>query len=209
MKSKNIKIHHLNGLAAHILTHNAIPHANADEDFEEFGGAEIPAALEDDCGVSLEDQRVHHEVGVALPGSITVNRIELTSESSLRNLRAACSVYKIGQSGGKAKCYGRLIDHQKKQRGDELLMTRRASSSTSSHRRGKEKTQRRSLIASCLRARRKQLPHGSLLSLDFGDRVPHLTAQPFNVEGDLPCFGVCVGAAQPKKRGRLSPILNR
>lgn len=71
--------------------------------------------------MNLDHQRVHHEVGVAIPSSITVNGIALTSESPLRNLRPACSFYKIGQSGGKAKCYGRLIDHQNKL---ELLLAR-------------------------------------------------------------------------------------
>ena len=56
-------------------------------------------------------------------------------------------------------------------------------------------TRRRSLIASGLRARSQQLPYASLLSLQFGDYLPHLTAQPLNVEGDLTGFGICVGAA--------------
>lgn len=76
------------------------PHPNTDEDFEEFDGAEILAGREDDGGINLDDQRVHHEVGVALTGSITVNGVELTAESPLRNLRAACSFYKIGRGGG-------------------------------------------------------------------------------------------------------------
>ena len=61
----------------------AIPQANTDVDFEEFDGADIPVALEEDGGVSLEDQRLHHEVGVALPGSITVREPTTQSQGSL------------------------------------------------------------------------------------------------------------------------------
>ena len=81
---------------------------------------EVPGGIEDH-GVDLDDQRVEHEIGKPLPRSIKVNGIELTADSPLRNLRAAYGFYSIGQSGGKAKCYGRLLDHQKKL---ELLLAK-------------------------------------------------------------------------------------
>lgn len=43
-----------------------------------------------------------------------MNEIELTAERPLRGLRAACAFYKIGQSGGKAKCFKRLVEHRGK-----------------------------------------------------------------------------------------------
>ena len=45
---------------------------------------------------------------------VIVNGVELTVESSLAALRSGCSFYGISQSGGKMKCYGRLVNHLKK-----------------------------------------------------------------------------------------------
>ena len=44
---------------------------------------------------------------------VIVNGVTLTCESSLATLRAACSAYGISTSGGKVKCFGRLLQHQK------------------------------------------------------------------------------------------------
>ena len=71
--------------------------------------------------MDLDDQRAHYEVGASLPENIKVNGVELNAESPLRNLRAACAFYNIGQSGGKAKCFARLLEHQKKL---ELLLAK-------------------------------------------------------------------------------------
>lgn len=65
------------------------------EDFEGSTGAEIQ--WRGRPRIELDDQRVHREVGVALPRSVKVNGIELTADTPLTNLRAACSFYSIGQ----------------------------------------------------------------------------------------------------------------
>ena len=54
--------------------------------------------------VTLEEQMVRYEIGVALPEEIRGNEIPLTVDSPLRSLRVACAFYQIGQSGGKRKC---------------------------------------------------------------------------------------------------------
>ena len=67
-------------------------------------------------------------VGPADFEKIVVNGVELTAESSLAALRSACGFYGISQSGGKLKCYGRLVNHLKKL---ELeLMTNAAQQAT-------------------------------------------------------------------------------
>ena len=86
----------------------AIPVA---EDKEEMEGREI-VAPDPPGGASLDDQAVRLEVGVAIPERIQVNGVELTLESPLRTLRAACAFYQIGQSGGKRKRFSRLVEHQ-------------------------------------------------------------------------------------------------
>ena len=45
---------------------------------------------------------------------VVVNGVELTVSSSLAALRSGCSFYGISQSGGKQKCYRRLVNHLKK-----------------------------------------------------------------------------------------------
>ena len=55
---------------------------------------------------------VRYEIGVALPEEIRVNEVPLTVDSPLRSLRAACAFYQIWQSGGKRKCFSRLVAHQ-------------------------------------------------------------------------------------------------
>ena len=55
----------------------------------------------------------HVVVRPARDDEIVVNGITLTAESSLASLRAACSTYGISQSGGKARCFARLLNHQK------------------------------------------------------------------------------------------------
>ena len=45
---------------------------------------------------------------------VVVNGVELTVSSSLAALRSGCSLYGISQSGGKQKCYRRLVNHLKK-----------------------------------------------------------------------------------------------
>ena len=96
----------------------AIPEA---VEIEEVADVEIPGEEREE-GVNLDDQLVRFEVGPALPSQIQVNGIVLTLESPLRrSLRAACAYYKIGQSGGKRKCFSRLLEHQNKM---ELLLAR-------------------------------------------------------------------------------------
>ena len=86
----------------------AIPQAQ-DEETEELGGMEIPGGEEGhDPGRDLEQKMVRYEIGV----EIRVNEIPLTVDSPLRSLRAACAFYQIGQSGGKRKCFSRLVAHQ-------------------------------------------------------------------------------------------------
>ena len=50
-------------------------------------------------------------VGPADFEKIVVNGVELTAESALALMRSACGFYGISQSGGKSKCYGRLVNH--------------------------------------------------------------------------------------------------
>ena len=89
----------------------AIPQAG-DEELEDIGGAELPGGEGGEQGRDLDDQMVQYEVGVAVPEEIRVNDVTLTLESPLRSLRAACAFYQIGQSGGKQKCFSRLVAHQ-------------------------------------------------------------------------------------------------
>ena len=95
----------------------AVPEAMEDEEVE---GVDIPGG-ERVPGASLEDQEARLEIGVAVPSQLQVNGIVLTLESPLRSLRAACAFYRIGQSGGKQKCFNRLMAHQHQL---ELLMAR-------------------------------------------------------------------------------------
>ena len=77
---------------------------------DEIQGAEIavPEAAMEGCDVG-EAQVI---VRPAKDDEIVVNGVTLT-ESSLASLRAACSSYGISTSGGKKKCFGRLLNHQK------------------------------------------------------------------------------------------------
>ena len=95
----------------------AVPEAAVEEEVE---GMDIPGG-EGQEGVGLEDQEARLEVGVALPSQIQVNGVVLTLDSPLRSLRAASAFYRIGQSGGKQKCFNRLMSHQHQL---ELLMAR-------------------------------------------------------------------------------------
>ena len=45
---------------------------------------------------------------------VVVNGVELSSASSLAALRSGCAYYGISQSGGKTKCYSRIVNHMKK-----------------------------------------------------------------------------------------------
>ena len=87
---------------------------------EEVEGMDIHGE-EGQEGVGLEDQEAWLEVGVAVPSQLQVNGVVLTLDSPLRSLRAACAFYRIGQSGGKQKCFNRLMSHQHQL---ELLMAR-------------------------------------------------------------------------------------
>ena len=83
--------------------HDDLALPEAEDEHDDLEGAEVPMAIgEFEGGVDLDDQEVRFEVGVPIPDRIQVNDIELTAESQLRALRAACACYKIGQSGGKA-----------------------------------------------------------------------------------------------------------
>lgn len=44
---------------------------------------------------------------------IVANEIELRSTSPLRQLRAACNLFGISQSGSRSKCLERLVAHMK------------------------------------------------------------------------------------------------
>ena len=45
---------------------------------------------------------------------IVVNGVTLSVESSLASLRAACASYGISSSGGKVRCFTRLVNHQER-----------------------------------------------------------------------------------------------
>ena len=98
----------------------AIPIADDEGEFEAVEGREIGGPV-GPGGVDLEDQQVRFEVGVAIPDRIQVNGVELSLDSPLRTLRAACAFYQVGQSGSKRKCFGRLVEHQARL---ELLQAR-------------------------------------------------------------------------------------
>lgn len=55
---------------------------------------------------------------------VVVNGIELTVESRLAELKAACAFLRVSRSGGKAKCYARLVSHMKQ---EELKAAREAA----------------------------------------------------------------------------------
>ena len=82
---------------------------------EDVQGEEIEAfdaVVPLDAGREIPAARV--VVNAADFGKVVVNGVELTAESSLAALRSGCSFYGISQSGGKRKCYGRLVNHLKK-----------------------------------------------------------------------------------------------
>ena len=83
----------------------AVPEAMEDEEVE---GMDIPGG-ESGQGANLDDQEARLEIGVAVPSQLQVNGIVLTLDSPLRSLRDACAFYRIGQSGGKQKCFNRLM----------------------------------------------------------------------------------------------------
>ena len=98
----------------------AIPIADDEGEVEAFEGREI-GEPEGPGGADLDDQQVRFEVGVAVPDRIQVNGVDLSLDSPLRTLRAACAFYQVGQSGSKRKCFGRLVEHQARL---ELLQAR-------------------------------------------------------------------------------------
>ena len=59
-------------------------------------------------------QEVTIEIGPLMLEKVLVNGIELAADSALRALRPACALYEFSTSGGKNKCYRRLVHHQKK-----------------------------------------------------------------------------------------------
>lgn len=99
------------GLQPEVHEENNLP--EAEDEVDETEGMEVPMALgEFEGGRDLDDQAVKYELGAAIPDRIRINDVELAAESPLRSLRAACAFYKVGQSGGKRKCFGRLVEHQ-------------------------------------------------------------------------------------------------
>ena len=54
------------------------------------------------------------EIDPLMPEKVLVNGIELSVESALRALKSACTFYEFSTSGGKDKCYKRLVNHQKR-----------------------------------------------------------------------------------------------
>ena len=81
---------------------------------DEIVGEEISAQHE--LAVMPEGRQVLAE-GVVMDAAnfekIVVNGVELTVDSSLAALRSGCNFYGISQSGGKSKCYRRLVNHLK------------------------------------------------------------------------------------------------
>eukprot|EP00435_Cladocopium_sp_Y103_P039736 s2263_g10.t1 len=72
--------------------------------------------IEGPSEVDVEGQAVGEAQIVVQPAKddeIVVDGITLKSGSSLAALRAACSSYGISSSGGKVKCFSRLVNHQK------------------------------------------------------------------------------------------------
>eukprot|EP00435_Cladocopium_sp_Y103_P022455 s491_g5.t1 len=79
---------------------------------DDIQGADIEGPIE----VDVEGQAVGEAQIVVQPAKddeIVVDGITLKSGSSLAALRAACSSYGISSSGGKLKCFSRLVNHQK------------------------------------------------------------------------------------------------
>ena len=84
------------------------------ENAEASGSADGLQALGEERPIELEPQEAQIVVGPVLPEQLEVNGVLLTEQSSLATLRAGCAFYEISRSGGKAKCYRRLAQHQKK-----------------------------------------------------------------------------------------------
>ena len=84
---------------------------------KEFAIPEHPdePAMEVESGEQVEEEMAEAVVvvGNLMPDQITVNGLELSEASRLRELRAACNFYGISQSGSKKSCYHRLVSHQK------------------------------------------------------------------------------------------------
>eukprot|EP00435_Cladocopium_sp_Y103_P028418 s2167_g7.t1 len=80
---------------------------------DDIQGAEIEGPIEVDVeGLAVGEAQI--VVQPAKDDEIIVDGITLKSGSSLAALRAACSSYGISSSGGKLKCFSRLVNHQKK-----------------------------------------------------------------------------------------------
>lgn len=58
------------------------------------------------------------------PQLVVVNGIELTAETSLASLRAALSFYGKSTSGGRQRCFRKLVDHMRQM---ELEVAREAA----------------------------------------------------------------------------------
>ena len=81
--------------------------------------AEGMMAPEDEVqGVEIPPERAKLPVGAYViqpfdEDKLVVNGVELTRVSKLADLRAACTHYNLSTSGGKHKCYKRLVGHMK------------------------------------------------------------------------------------------------
>ena len=69
-------------------------------------------------GVETPPERAKFPVGAYViqpfdEDKLVVNGVELTRVSKLTDLRAACTCYNLSNSGGKDKCYIRLVAHMK------------------------------------------------------------------------------------------------
>lgn len=79
---------------------------------DEVQGADIDAPHQDQQGQQVGEAQI--VVRPAKDDEIVVNGKTLTpNSSSLASLRAPCSTYGISTSNSRAKCFGRLLQHQK------------------------------------------------------------------------------------------------
>ena len=83
----------------------------APEDDVDIQGHDIDGAVVDAQGVDIPDRIV---VEPTPDDKIVVAGVELTSSSTLAVLKQALKHYNLSTSGSKAKCFSRLVNHQKK-----------------------------------------------------------------------------------------------
>ena len=79
---------------------------------EDIQGIDIEVEVQGQQGVEIVDDRI--VIAPAPTDSVLVNGAELTAASTLASLRAGLNFYGLSTSGSKAKCFQKLLNHQKK-----------------------------------------------------------------------------------------------